>query len=740
MKAVPLDDYGNYTFKQFQRTYGGEFAANFANALSGVVDTKTKNGSDTHLTNYMKLDDVVEIATKTTKPKNFRTSLKIGNKYLGFFEIDNTPYVENDIAREAQFYGAVCMTDTFDPYTTVFDITYVNEDYLTILYTNTRGEKFYLCSIESNTGTSVDRIAFVSLTKLDLESTDFEPYHFIYAYDESVNGLSLTKPDNYIIEVVGNEVRLPIMTNVSVDFLKSNTFILTRDVSDKDSNYNLNSSFTKYGGSSLFSDGSGGTYNLPNNFIIHRPFEDDRAAIIFNKNRIDENGYSYTTNTVNTFTNTLEENVFPNKREYCALFQDVVTESDDTLDLGYVVYDRAFEIQRGITTVQTPTSMYPYSKVDINDTSFAFTGAFYSDTPLYADKIRTDIDPTEDGYQYACTWLSGNFDGDVEWVDRYYYPNYTNKEDAIAQNSKMDVTYDDYVEQLIRDNESYQDEIKKYKIFDKKSDIEIVPNMTFTYERFNFEDVATYPDCSDLLDYYKQINNTNEITVDFIFNGDDTPWEMKTARNKIDSGITFTKNTQTKQIDFVFKVYRGFVDSFETYSVSAPYNRFGDNIVAFTFNGRNGLGYVLLNNTIVLSIKTSPYRYGQDRLMQGDFLYNGTFFTSYNDQISRFYINNESITKSRMVVLPFIRNVSEVNPMSIYIPCGQVNRVDKVSMLHTLCENKSSKSNMVDINIGNLQFTDETLLSSLSGVIMNTFNDYAPVGTQLNQINFKNID
>lgn len=737
LTPTPFDSYDNYEFKQFQRTYNGNFVANFVNALSGVVDTKNKNSSDIHLTNYMKVDDIIDIPSITPNPTLFRTSLSLGGKYMRAYPIDETPYFLADKLRTSRSYKAVDMSDVYVANDCLFDVELVDSDVLTIKYTDSKGEQFHLCSVDPvNTPSG---LAFVRFEDLVRDFEEFRPQHFQYIYEPLSNGFSLTKPEGHIIEVLGNVVQITYAPNASPITLRNNTLISSRNISNNTSNYNMNSSFTKYSGGTLFSDTNNSEFDLENNFIVHRSFEDERAAIILNKNRIDDIGYSYTTNTSQSFSFNLNDGIIPNKREYCAVFQDIDNTRDDALDLGYVLYDRAFEVKRGMNYFTTPKSLYPFDKISINDTSFAYTGAFFSSTPQYADKIRTDMVPTMDGYQYACTWLSGNFDGDVEWIDRYYYPNYIEKEDAISSDPIFESTYDNFVEGLIRGNSSYKEEVIKTKIFDKKSDLELLPNTNFSFERFNFDDSDEYPVCEDLLDFYKEINNTGEITVDFIFNGDDTPWVFDTDRNKIDAGVSFIKDVDSKEIIFEFRVFRGFADEVtEFVQVSAPYNRFADNLIAFSFNGKTGDGHVLLNNEIIYTISISQYRYGQDRIVLGDFMYNNVFFVGGNDQIRRLFIDNESTPKSKLVILPFLRGLLDINDISIYLPCGQINRVDKVSMLHTLCENKSSKSNMVDINIGNLGINDSSLLESLSGVVINTFNEQAPIGSTIQNINFTN--
>ena len=74
------------------------------------------------------------------------------------------------------------------------------------------------------------------------------------------------------------------------------------------------------------------------------------------------------------------------------------------------------------TYFTTPSSLYPYDRLNINDTKFTQNGSLGANTPLFADKIksvRSDGKNFNNG-RYLFTWLRG---GDAKtpgvWVDRY---------------------------------------------------------------------------------------------------------------------------------------------------------------------------------------------------------------------------------------------------------------------------------------------------------------------------------
>lgn len=83
-----------------------------------------------------------------------------------------------------------------------------------------------------------------------------------------------------------------------------------------------------------------------------------------------------------------------------------------------------------LTYFTTPSSLSPYTKLNINDSKIDHLGAIPGNNPLMSDKVfkrRADFKNnnfTDDiNATYLCSWLSGNTKGDKLWVDRYYNPD-----------------------------------------------------------------------------------------------------------------------------------------------------------------------------------------------------------------------------------------------------------------------------------------------------------------------------
>ena len=95
-----------------------------------------------------------------------------------------------------------------------------------------------------------------------------------------------------------------------------------------------------------------------------------------------------------------------------------------------------------LTYFTTPSSISPYTKLNVNDSKIDNLGAIPGSNPLVSDKIfKRRIDFKSNNFSddvnatYLCSWLSGNEDGGKLWVDRYYNPEAKSFNEAISGTS-----------------------------------------------------------------------------------------------------------------------------------------------------------------------------------------------------------------------------------------------------------------------------------------------------------------
>tara|TARA_A100001201_G_scaffold29793_1_gene32262 strand:- start:16 stop:3474 length:3459 start_codon:yes stop_codon:yes gene_type:complete len=215
--------------------------------------------------------------------------------------------------------------------------------------------------------------------------------------------------------------------------------------------------------------------SLPNNYVSYiSSYNTDTVDL--NTSTITEhisNNYFFYSNNYNYFqkksdnTNTVHADLFPLKNQ-ATLHEYYATNNHFNSEPGYLnrvyekihsgtkqqtgldkigvsynigTYDIAFKPNK-LTYFTTPSSLSPYTVLNIKDSKIQNLGAIPGDNPLMSDKVfkrrmtiknnnySNNTDPT-----YLCSWLSGNSDGETKWVDRYYNPSIKDFTGALSATS-----------------------------------------------------------------------------------------------------------------------------------------------------------------------------------------------------------------------------------------------------------------------------------------------------------------
>lgn len=127
----------------------------------------------------------------------------------------------------------------------------------------------------------------------------------------------------------------------------------------------------------------------------------------------------------------------------------------DNITLGYETFtsERIFPPDK-LTYFHAPQDLFPYQKLNVNDTGLIESGAIAGDHPLRSDKLfkkeanyKTTSpfgDSTdEQSGRYLCTWLSGGQNTETRpvWIDRYYFPQKTTYISAFTAGPNPFVNY-----------------------------------------------------------------------------------------------------------------------------------------------------------------------------------------------------------------------------------------------------------------------------------------------------------
>ena len=311
-------------------------------------------------------------------------------------------------------------------------------------------------------------------------------------------------------------------------------------------------------------------FDITNNYLVNSQFYNIESEVMpVNitqlKNQLTPTGRSN------------RNNPFPNLRDCDHREYDKIFIDSGDLNFGYNSYEMEISLLPDLVTYfNTPQDMYPYEKININDSGLIENGAIGGDTPITSDKVfkkaanykyntpnGQPID--EETGVWLCSWLRSNvskdwnesatfkenmivdFEGDVyrakqentnkqpniftdfweltdqpksTWVDRYYNPKKFSSEQALeiqGEYTEYKTKFETIVEKFGAEN---------HYIFDKKSDIVFEPGCLYAYHRVGRDHIET------------MIGNLNQHAthdgIEPVYKQDGSRW------NNIESTLTFT--------------------------------------------------------------------------------------------------------------------------------------------------------------------------------------------------------
>lgn len=734
--------------KQFQRTYLGNYKWNFPLCLSKSSDFKIKNYTNFYLTNTYKFSDVFNIDTSKLKAVNISTTIQYGDTYLQFKLADSFPYAEADRYEDHVNYGD-CRFTTVSGDDCNFVLGIFDNNKCNIYYTY-EYKKYYLVADASN------KLAFVKEKLITFDSTKTNPQDFKYMLSEDQISIQLfksTKSGEFFVTKVGNRLEMnTISPNNIVTYLSQPPFKLRRNVYTYP-NISLNTSFITYSNNNTL-DYEKSTFNLKNNFLIHKKYSQNLPIvdIIPLKNQLLQNDVFASGN--NMIYSSDDGIYVESLRSYASISQDIKEETTDELDLNYVFYNKSYEIMSGSNYFTSPSSMYPFTRLNINDSKFIDCGAFSFDTPQYADKvyhISREPQNSNNGQYLLCTWLSGAPQSPNKvWVDRYYYPDRIEKSEALSNRPTYASTYDDYIESLILNNASVKSSVDQKKFFDKLSDFSFEPNEKYLYERIKTTNLTSLSSninvCNNYqfdypTNYFNLINSSNKFTIGFYFMGDDSNWIVKSDVNAIESGVFFEKNQDSLHIRYqLFDPSNG---TFKLFEIKTPYKKLKENFVCVSVNAITGIGYFFLNNETVESFTLPIYQYVKKQLLYGDlFVFKNQIKTNiliYNEKdITTPFISDKFTDPNLSFVLPILNGKLKINDLIITLPCGMRNSVDNVEYFQSVCGSSAFKSNNINVIIKNLNISNKNILKGIENSITTSLEGVLPINNRVNQVQFNN--
>jgi hypothetical protein len=320
--------------------------------------------------------------------------------------------------------------------------------------------------------------------------------------------------DNYLIIRNGAELDVKLLES-NLDTETQNA-LFRINITDTSISPKLNTSWVSYQtdvADNLAVNVNRSSFNLKTNNILHFEYDnvDDTSNINVNALKL-KNAYTdkFISKRGNCLITTSLNTPVPFFREYTNIYTGGDQEAGyRDMVLNYVFYNYDLKFNTGVRTeFTTPSSMYPFDQINVNDTNLIEDGAFGFDVPILSDRITTknSLNQTDVYGSYLTTWLSGS-----TWVDRYYFPDIIARQNALSDQSLFAPTFSNVISQL-----AYQsrDKISKLQFFDVKSDLAFYPNETYYYDRVGIDDVSTYVDSiSNLIQSgFTNVTNNSNIT------------------------------------------------------------------------------------------------------------------------------------------------------------------------------------------------------------------------------------
>jgi hypothetical protein len=558
--SFPTAEYNDrfISFEQTKSTLEQGLNINLIDALSGARDSKINNYSSFYLTGKNKLtnfisvsspsqDTVVSLVTKI----GFERSNNQPSKYFYIFKSNEN--VTTD--QKALGIQPLNKTGLFEN-NYFFEIEALDNNLCRIKH-NDGLSAFYL---NYNTTPGVDKFVFYRNT--DDYKTIIREQSDVFRYVLDDDGyLQLFKFNNDTLNIVtlsGEQLTLTPLLSGSLNRGINN--LLHIDYTLDQNKQFVNKSFVNYNvrkTSNLILDTVNSSLNEDGQYMLTTAYNTISADNFqLNYLTLDTNRSEF--NFVKRGSNMVDSPLGLDRdpREYYNLNSGNNQEKGlDKINLNYNFYDKDVYVENGSDTYFTaPSSIYPYDKLNINDTTFTFNGSFAGPTPILADKIFIKRQNTTqyDNGRYLCTWLSGGNLGEQGlWVDRYYYPDKISKSAALSSTPVYAPSFHDSVDTInIKVSDAV---INREKFFDKISDAAIEPNIGIKYQRIGNADIKHIVDSSAPLVSAFDTYNTSRVvrgetenyctdvdTRELTFDG--STYTVFNVSNDIDKSKNFTLN------------------------------------------------------------------------------------------------------------------------------------------------------------------------------------------------------
>lgn len=462
--------------------------------FNGSKDCKIGGYTSLYLSNLKYGDEILSFKDPLYNTNNIITT------DISFFDIDpiyliiNLPQVIDN--NTTTTYDIIPYDQIDKTNSAYFEIEIVDNQYCRI-YHKVNYDAFYL-TVNSNFD-----IYFTNLRdQIPTGINSIDEYVFSFILDKENNRLALFKSVSgsfYNVAINDNrDLTLVKVTSASsVPFNSSNSFYINYSGRIKEIAPKLNTSWVSYDDiNSLSINPDKSALKLKSNYLASTQYSyitgnEMVINILPLKNQLTKEGISQR----GDYLLQLDENKFyppTSLREYENIHIGTNSEKGvGELSFTYTFYNTEYVFKPDEYSVFiAPPSLYPYTRINVNDTLFALNGALGGDSPHSSDKIYTKT--INGSYPnlgtYLCTWLSGgNKNTPGVWVDRYYNNTKITSIAALTSTSLKLYGISTSIEEGIADV-TILDEL----FFDIKSDLTFEPSREYIYQRIGPNYINTF--------------------------------------------------------------------------------------------------------------------------------------------------------------------------------------------------------------------------------------------------------
>ena len=508
------DEYFTLKSEYVRTTEGVNFFA--YKALTDVNDVKTNNFSNLFLTKKQKNSNILEVR-EVDKP--------------GLLDIVTTlSFFSNDAGNKLN--PGVWLAADKSYYT--YDI-------------NTSASSFQLTKgMADNRINYLFRLECIDETQCTI-SHSFGDNRFYLAYDEGIKCITDGSKDftKFIYHIDGNRMRLYFKTKENNVFcvrcveglngfslvladknVDDSSTILYLNTEQEEFSHNIDASWGRYERNDAISaiDPGRSSISEESQFVIHHQYSDDEDTVNFIplKNTLTYQGTATNGSNLTVSSNSkLIGTPIVDFRNYSNISSGCNQElGTENITLTFTFTDQVLRLKDGercyfaIPDIDERTgfpALYPYEKLNINDSAFVRNGAFGSDAPFFADTFSKLMNEKSavNTYSYLCTWL---YQPDANtapvWLDRYYYPDLISRAKALNKSSDKNpftLSFENildkhYLSENIEENpdltpyqiselKKFKDTLQKQGYIDKKSDLYLQGGTKYHYNRVSSDTV-----------------------------------------------------------------------------------------------------------------------------------------------------------------------------------------------------------------------------------------------------------